>query len=85
LKVSFRETNELQVTKNTPPALILQAADDHLVDVDNSIGFFEALRHQEVPVDITLFKKGDHGFFLLPRDEWQEIIQRWMESNRWVN
>lgn len=78
-------SNELQVTEKTPPTLILQAADDDLVDVDNSIVFFEALRHHEVPVDMTLFKKGEHGFFLLPRDDWQGIIQRWLESNRWVN
>ncbi len=78
-------SNELQVTKTTPPTLILQAADDHLVDVDNSIAFFEALRHHEVPVDMTIFRKGDHGFILLARDQWEEIIQSWMVSNRWVN
>jgi len=77
-------SNELQVTSRTPPALILQAADDHLVDVDNSIVFFEALRHHDVPVDLTIFKKGEHGFFLLSRDEWEELIPRWMEKNGWV-
>ena len=56
-------SNELQVTKDTPPTLILQATDDDLVDVDNSIVFFEALRHAKVPVDMTLFRKGEHGSF----------------------
>ena len=42
-------SNELQVTKDTPPTLILHAADDRLVDVDNSIVFFEALRRAGVP------------------------------------
>ena len=74
-------SNELQVTKKTPPALIMLAADDHLVDADNSIRFFEALRHQEVPVDMTIFHKGDHGFFLLTRDTWLDIVARWMERN----
>lgn len=77
-------SNELQVTSKTPPALILQAADDQLVDVDNSIVFFEALRHHDVPVDLTIFKKGDHGFFFLSRDEWEEMIPRWMEKDGWV-
>jgi acetyl esterase/lipase len=76
-------SNELQVTKDTPPTLILQAADDQLVDVDNSIVYFEALRHHDVPVDMTIFKKGGHTFFLLPRDEWQSVIVRWMEKNGW--
>jgi len=34
---------------------------------------------------MTLFKKGEHGFFLLPRDEWQGIIQHWMVENHWSN
>jgi acetyl esterase/lipase len=77
-------SNELQVTKATPPTLILQAADDMLVDVDNSIVFFEALRHQNVPVDMTIFERGEHGFFLLPRDRWESIIQNWLETNGWL-
>ncbi len=78
-------SNELQVTGKTPPALILQAVDDHLVDVDNSIVFFEALRHHSVPVEMMIFDKGDHGLFPLPRDEWQGIIQQWLETNGWLN
>lgn len=77
-------SNELQVTEKTPPTLILQAADDHVVDVDNSIAFFEALRHHNVPVDMTIFKKGEHGLFLLPRDTWETMISQWMETNGWL-
>jgi acetyl esterase/lipase len=77
-------SSETQVTEKTPPTLILQAADDHLVDVDNSIVFFEALRHHDVPVDMTIFQKGDHGLFLLPRDEWRAIIFKWLEQNGWL-
>jgi acetyl esterase/lipase len=76
-------SNELQVTKDTSPTLILHAADDRLVDVDNSIVFFEALRHAGVPVDARLFAHGEHGFFLLPRDDWQRVIIDWMTSNGW--
>ena len=71
-------SSELQVTEKTPPTLLLQAADDQLVDVDNSIAFFEALRHHNVPVDMTIFRRGEHGFFLLSRDAWMSIIQQWM-------
>ncbi len=39
-EVSFF-SNELQVTKDTPPTLLIQAADDHVVDVDNSIRFLK--------------------------------------------
>lgn len=76
-------SNENQVTDKTPPTLILQAADDHVVDVDNSIDFFEALRHHGVPVEMTIFEKGDHGFILLHRDDWQAIIFKWLDANHW--
>jgi len=76
-------SNELQVTKDAPPTLILHASDDRLVDVDNSIVFFQALRHAGVPVEARLFEKGQHGFFLMPRETWQMAIIEWMTSNGW--
>jgi acetyl esterase/lipase len=78
-------SSELHVTKDTPPTLILHAADDRLVDVDNSVVFFEALRHAGVPVETRLFQKGQHGFFLLPRDVWQTTITDWIATNGWLN
>lgn len=78
-------SNELHVTKDTPPTLILHAADDRLVDVDNSIVFFEALRRAGVPVETRLFEKGQHGFFLIPRDRWQTPIMDWLTANGWLN
>jgi acetyl esterase/lipase len=77
-------SNELQVTKDTPPTLILHAADDRLVDVDNSVVFFEALRHAGVAVEAHLFEKGQHGFFLMPRDRWQGAIMEWLRENGWL-
>jgi acetyl esterase/lipase len=77
-------SNELHVTKSTPPTLILHAADDRLVDVDNSIVFFEALRHAGVPVEARLFEKGEHGFYLMPRDRWQGAIMDWLTSSGWL-
>ena len=77
-------SNELHVTKDTPPTLLLHAADDRLVDVDNSVVFFEALRHAGVPVETRLFQKGQHGFFLLPRDRWQGAIMDWLATNGWL-
>jgi acetyl esterase/lipase len=78
-------SNELHVTRDTPPTLILHAADDRLVDVDNSILFFEALRRAGVPVETRLFQKGQHGFFLMPRDRWQSTIVDWIATNGWLS
>ena len=78
-------SNELHVTRDTPPTLLLHAADDRLVDVENSIAFFDALRHAGVPVEARLFQKGQHGFYLMPRDRWQGAIVDWLASNHWLN
>jgi acetyl esterase/lipase len=79
-----RFSNELQVTRETPPTLILDAADDRLVDPENSVVFFEALRRAGVPVEARFFEKGRHGFSLMPRDRWQEPILEWLMYNGWL-
>jgi acetyl esterase/lipase len=78
-------SNELHVSRDTPPTLLLHAADDRLVDVDNSVVFFEALRRADVPAETRLFQKGQHGFFLMPRDRWQSAIMDWLTTNGWLS
>ncbi|MGH8303242.1 MAG: alpha/beta hydrolase, partial [Steroidobacteraceae bacterium] len=77
-------SSEQQVTRETPPTLILDAADDRLVDPQNSVVFFEALRRAGVSVEARFFEKGGHGFFLMPRDRWQEPILEWLTYNGWL-
>lgn len=77
-------SNELQVDKNSPPAYITQAADDKVVDVDNSIIYFEKLRHNNVPVEMHIYQKGDHGF-VFRHPGWMEPLFEWMQSNNWMN
>lgn len=77
-------SNELQVTSETPPTLILDAADDGLVDPENSVVFFEALRRAGVRVEARFFERGQHGFFLMPRDRWQEPILEWLTYDGWL-
>jgi acetyl esterase/lipase len=79
-------SNELQVTENTPPAYITHAADDKLVDVDNSISFFEALRHHNVPVEMHIYPKGGHGFVLRQKPEvWMAPLFNWMKNLKLIS
>jgi acetyl esterase/lipase len=74
-------SNELQVNNDTPPAYITQAGDDAVVDVDNSIAYYEALRHHNVPAEMHLYPKGNHGFVLFqPTHEWMKPIFNWMKK-----
>ena len=77
-------SNELQVNKDSPPAYITQAADDKVVDVDNSIIYFEKLRHNNVPVEMHIYEKGNHGF-VFRHPGWMEPLFEWMQSHNWMN
>jgi len=72
-------SNELQVDETTPPAYITHAADDTTVDVDNSIGYFEALRKHKVPAEMHIFPKGNHGFVMRQKG-WMEPLFKWIET-----
>ena len=79
-------SNELHVDENTPPAYITQAGDDKTVDVDNSIVYYEALRHHNVPAELHLYPHGGHGFVLFQKTEdWMEPIFKWMKNSKWIN
>ncbi|WP_316834947.1 alpha/beta hydrolase [Pedobacter nutrimenti] len=66
-------SNELQVTKETPPTYLTHCGDDGLVDVNNSIVFYQALQKNKVDAELHLFPKGNHGFTQrLPVSEWME-------------
>jgi acetyl esterase/lipase len=76
-------SNELQVTNNTPPAYITHAADDKTVDVDNSIAYFESLRHHNVDVEMHIYPKGGHGF-IFRQPDWIEPLLLWIKKNKWI-
>ena len=75
-------SNELHVTDQTPPTYLTHAGDDDGVDVDNSISFYESLRHHHVPAEMHLYPKGGHGFILsIPTEEWMQPLFLWMKTN----
>lgn len=77
-------SNDLQVDADTPPTYITHAVDDKLVDVDNTIIFFESLRHYKVPVEMHIYPKGGHGFiFGMP--DWTTPLFTWMQKANWIN
>ena len=77
-------SNELQINDSTPSAYITHATDDKLVDVDNSIIYYEKLRHHNVPVEMHLYQKGGHGF-IFSHEGWMEPLLKWMKDSKWIN
>ncbi|WP_316838136.1 alpha/beta hydrolase [Pedobacter nutrimenti] len=73
-------SNELQVTKETPPTYLTQCGDDSIVDVNNSIVFYQALQKNKVDAELHLFPKGNHGFTQrLPVSEWLDPMLGFMK------
>ena len=79
-------SNEQQVNQDTPPAFLIHAGDDPLVSVENSIAYYEALRHHNVAAELHLYPEGGHGFVLRqPTEEWMHPLFRWMRNSGWLN
>ena len=57
-------SNDLQVTKETPPTFLVHATDDTGVPVENSLAFYLALKTHQVPAEMHLYPYGGHGFGL---------------------
>ncbi len=77
-------SNELQVTSETPPTLLVHATDDTGVPVENSLLFFQALKDKNVSATMHIYPKGGHGFSLAHKDRhlrgWTERLFEWIES-----
>jgi acetyl esterase/lipase len=76
-------SNELHVTKNTPPTFLFHTADDPVVPVQNSIDFFLALQAAGVPSEMHIFEHGRHGVGLargIPElAVWPDLLAQWLK------
>jgi acetyl esterase/lipase len=72
------------VTRNTPPTFLVQAEDDPVDDVKNSLVYYEALQAAGVPVEMHLYAHGGHAFGLrrtpFPITEWPLLVERWLAT-----
>jgi acetyl esterase/lipase len=87
---SWTHENQLElnpniiVTSNAPPTFLLQAQNDPVDDVRNSMAYSLALRNAKVPVELHLYAEGGHGFGLrrtkFPITEWLALVQKWLRT-----
>jgi acetyl esterase/lipase len=79
-----RFSNELQITADTPPAFLVHSSDDNAVPVMNSIGYFKGLQKNNIPVELHIFQKGDHGYGLSPNggteSSWPGLCIKWLKA-----
>ncbi len=76
-------SNELQVTKQSPPAFLVHAGDDGGVQVENSLAYYQACLRNGVPAEMHLYARGGHGFGLhnpTTEDKWLERMVNWLKT-----
>lgn len=77
-------SNELQVTKETPPTFLLHATDDKTVPVENSLLFYQALKDNGVAAEMHIYPRGGHGFGLgIGRgavEGWIDLCVAWLKA-----
>ena len=61
-------SNDLHVTRQTPPTFLVHSDDDDGVSTENSIRFYMALKKAGVPAELHIYQFGGHGYGLAPLD-----------------
>jgi acetyl esterase/lipase len=74
----------VRVTRQTPPTFLVQAEDDNVDGVNQSVAYYIALKNAGVPVEMHLYAHGGHAFGLrrtkLPITGWPQLVERWLRT-----
>ena len=78
----FELNPAIPVTSKTPPTFLLQAEDDPVDTVRNSLVYYATLKKAGVPVEMHLYAEGGHAYGLrrtkFPITEWPQLVQKWL-------
>ena len=77
-------SNELMITKDTPPTFLTSTYEDGAVPFENSLAFLKGLRENEVPAAFYLSTKGRHGLGLGGDEagfsQWPKVCEAWFKE-----
>jgi acetyl esterase/lipase len=75
---------DIPVTRQTPPTFLLQAEDDHVDNVNDSLAYYIALKNAGVAVEMHLYAQGGHAFGLrrtkFPITGWPRLVETWLRT-----
>lgn len=80
-------SNELQVTRKTPPAFLVHAKDDDVVKFNNATAFQAALKKHKIPNELVVYEKGGHGFGMnnpTTSDKWMDHLRDWLTKMKFL-
>jgi acetyl esterase/lipase len=75
---------DLHASSRTPPTFLVQAEDDHVDSVYDSLAYYIALEKAGVAAEMHLYAHGGHAFGLRQTKssitEWPQLVQRWLKT-----
>jgi acetyl esterase/lipase len=75
---------DVKIDPHAPPTLIVQAGDDPVDDVRESVTYYVALQQAGVPVEMHLYAHGGHAFGVRstpnPITQWPTLAEAWMSN-----
>jgi acetyl esterase/lipase len=81
-ETNLRLRPDIRVRADTPPTFLLQAEDDHVDGVEQSLAYYVALQKAGVPTEMHLYAQGGHAFGLrpskLPVAQWPRLVETWL-------
>jgi len=79
---------KITVTKGTPPTFLVQAENDPVDDVRNSLSYYLALKNAKVPAELHLYAEGGHAYGLRPSSksitQWPSLVEKWLRTIRMI-
>ena len=80
----FELNPDVPVGERTPPTFLLQAEDDHVDGINQSLVYYIALKNAGVPVEMHLYPHGGHAFGLRPSEfpitRWPALVDTWLRT-----
>ena len=74
----------LPITRQTPPTFLVQAEDDNIDGVNQSVAYYVALKKAGIPVEMHLYAHGGHAFGLrgtkFPITAWPKLVETWLKT-----
>jgi len=72
------------VSRETPPTFLIQAEDDYVDGVNQSLVYYAALENAGVPAEMHLYAHGGHAFGLrrtpFPITDWPRLAEAWLHT-----
>jgi acetyl esterase/lipase len=86
---AYRLNPNVPVTRQTPPTFLVQAEDDHVDGINQSVAYYIALKNAGVPVEMHLYAQGGHAFGLRPTNfpitRWPAAMETWLRTIRMIS